>query len=64
MKGKPMDLSAGGTQSGALCTSLAADVVPDDGQGDPQLGVIVSAWPMLPAAIRAGIVAMVEAMST
>lgn len=36
-------------------------VLPDLAPTDPQLAAIVTAWPTLPAAIKAGIVAMVRA---
>jgi hypothetical protein len=34
------------------------------GDSDPDLAIVVDAWDRLPAAVRAGIVAMVEAAST
>jgi hypothetical protein len=41
--------SEGGAESGALATT------------DPALGTLIDAWPALPEAIRAGILAMVKA---
>jgi hypothetical protein len=38
-------------------------VIHDTCQNDPDLAAIVAAWPELPAAIRAGILAMVTAAS-
>jgi len=43
----------GGAESGAL----GAKKIPDD----PDLAAVVEAWPKLPEAIKAGILAMVEA---
>jgi hypothetical protein len=57
------------------CSRLPASVAPDKNQGagdfdpalavslpfDPELARIVGAWPTLPAALRAGILAMIEA---
>jgi hypothetical protein len=41
--------------------SLAPDLIHDSCQTDPDLARIVDAWPTLPEAVRAGIVAMVKA---
>jgi hypothetical protein len=43
--------------------SLAPSLLNDTCQTDPDLARIVDAWPSLPDAIRAGILAMVEAAS-
>ena len=40
---------------------LAPDLLHDTCQTDPDLARIVDAWPTLPEAVRAGIVAMVKA---
>ena len=37
------------------------ECLPDSAQNDPELTAVIRAWPELPEAIRAGIVAMVEA---
>ena len=47
------------TQPRALPTYLPTDIC----KTDPDLAAVVAAWPELPAAIRAGIVAMVKAAS-
>jgi hypothetical protein len=44
-------------QSGAECGALGAQNAPLD----PDLAAVVDAWPALPAAIKAGILAMVQA---
>ena len=44
-------------QSGAECGALGAR----DGGSDPDLAAVVEAWPGLPAAIKAGILAMIGA---
>ena len=36
---------------------------PDNAPTDPELAVVIAAWADLPAAVRAGIVAMVKASS-
>ena len=41
--------------------SLAPDLIHDTCQTDLDLARIVDAWPMLPEAVRAGILAMVKA---
>jgi hypothetical protein len=38
-------------------------VSPEPAQTDPQLAAVVDAWPKLPEALRAGILAMVKAAS-
>jgi len=43
----------GGAESGALAPQTTAI--------DPSLAAIIDAWPMLPEAIRAGILALVRA---
>ncbi|MGO9601648.1 MAG: hypothetical protein ACLP7Q_27045 [Isosphaeraceae bacterium] len=41
-----------------------ADHLPNDTcKTDPELATVVDAWPYLPAALKAGIVAMVKAAS-
>ena len=47
----------GGGQSGAECGALGAPNAPLD----PDLAVVVDAWPKLPDAIKAGILAIVTA---
>jgi hypothetical protein len=47
----------GGGQSGAECGALGAQNAPLD----PDLAAVVDAWPKLPGAIKAGILAMVTA---
>ena len=49
--------SSAATQSGAECGALGAL----SGPFDPDLAAIVEAWPSLPEALRAGILAMVRA---
>ena len=44
-------------QSGAECGALAAREAPLD----PELAAVVDAWPALPAAIKAGILATIRA---
>ena len=44
-------------QSGAECGALAAREAPLD----PELAAVVDAWPALPAGLRAGILAMIDA---
>jgi hypothetical protein len=41
--------------------SLAPDLIHDTCQTDPDLARFVGAWPMLPEAVCAGILAMVKA---
>jgi hypothetical protein len=43
-------------QSGAECGALDAPKAPFD----PELAAVVDAWPALPAAIKAGILAMIR----
>jgi len=47
----------GGEQSGAECGALGARIAPID----PELAAVVDAWPGLPGAIRAAILAMIRA---
>jgi len=49
--------SGGDDQSGAECGALDAKKA----DFDPDLAVVVEAWPKLPEAIRAGILAMIRA---
>ena len=43
-------------------TSRVAELLPNDTcQTDPDLAAVVAAWPELPEAIKAGILAMVKA---
>ena len=42
--------------SGVLVSCLANSV-----ENDPDLATVIDTWPALPAAIRAGIIAMVQA---
>lgn len=51
---------AGGNNSGNKDTSSAVSPAPER-PTDPELASVVVAWPNLPPAIRAGIVAMVKA---
>ena len=46
-----------GKQSGAECGALGAPEAPID----PDLAAVVDAWPRLPEAIKAGILAMIRA---
>jgi hypothetical protein len=50
---KSVDFGQGGAESGAL--------VPEPAAIDPDLAAVVDAWPTLPAAIKAGILAMIGA---
>ena len=50
---KNVDFGQGGAESGAL--------TPESTSIDPALATIIDAWPMLPEAIRAGILALVRA---
>ena len=50
---KTVDFGQGGAKSGALA--------PESRSIDPALATIIDAWPTLPEAIRAGILAMVRA---
>src|SRR5262245_36308752 len=50
---KTVDFGQGGAKSGALA--------PESTSIDPPLATIIDAWPTLPDAIRAGILAMVRA---
>lgn len=62
--GKQGGPSEGGAQSGALPGDSApkpAPATPPTPPADPDLGAVVAAWPALPPALRAGIVAMVKA---
>lgn len=49
-----------GAESGALSSDSAPNATPD-APTDPELAAVVTAWPDLPPAIRAGIVALVKA---
>jgi len=49
--------SVGFYESGAECGAVAARKAPLD----PDLAAVVDAWPALPAAIKAGILAMISA---
>jgi hypothetical protein len=49
--------SALGGQSGAECGARGAQNAPID----PELAAVIDAWPALPAAIKAGILAMIRA---
>jgi hypothetical protein len=44
--------------------SLAHHLPTDKSQMPPELAAVVNAWPELPEAVRAGIVAMVKAASS
>ncbi|MFM9957260.1 MAG: hypothetical protein ACKVZJ_04225 [Phycisphaerales bacterium] len=73
--GNPASAPEGGAHSGALggdsAPQPAPATTPDPAQpgiptaplspSDPELAAVVAAWPDLPPAIRAGIVAMVKA---
>jgi hypothetical protein len=54
---KPQIPPTGGANSGARADGLA----PKRPVVDPDLGAVIKAWPDLPAAIKAGVVAMVKA---
>lgn len=59
--GKANDSISGGSKSG----SKAAETTPATAPAvhtDPDLAAVVAAWSDLPAAVRAGIVAMVKAV--
>lgn len=50
--------------SGAKCGALSSDSVPNPTltkPTDPELAAVVAAWPDLPPAIRAGVLALVRA---
>jgi hypothetical protein len=48
-----------------ITTRLLAQNLPTDTcQSDPVLAAVVDAWPKLPEALKAGILAMVKAAST
>jgi hypothetical protein len=49
--------NADSLQSGAECGAFLADCTPHA----PDLSVVVEAWPNLPEAVRAGIVALAQA---
>jgi hypothetical protein len=49
--------SSGADRSGAKCGALGAQ----NGPLDPDLAAVVEAWPGLPEALRAGILAMTRA---
>jgi hypothetical protein len=57
---KTGDSRDGGTPSGTPSTVSGSPVSPTS-PTDPDLSRVVAAWPVLPKAIRAGIVAMVQA---
>ena len=44
-----------------VCSENCTESTPKSGNFDPELARIVAAWPSLPTAIKAGIVAMVQA---
>ena len=51
----------GGAESGAPEGETAPETGPETDPSDPELEAIIRAWPALPEAVRAGIVAMVRA---
>lgn len=54
----------GADESGAKCGALSSDSVPNPTLAkpdDPELAAVVAAWPDLPPAIRAGVLALVRA---
>jgi hypothetical protein len=51
--GKSPTSQSSGAESGAL--------VAGEAQSEPRLSAVVEAWPMLPEAIKAGILAMIRA---
>jgi hypothetical protein len=50
-----------GAKSGALSGDSTAGVTPPTIATDPDLAVVAAAWAALPAAVRAGVVALVRA---
>ena len=57
LPGKQQSGNGSGAESGALGAEMPAKAPPTD----PDLQTIADAWPTLPAALKAGIVAMVKA---
>ena len=55
------DAPEGGAESGALSGDSTPPTVPAT-PADPELAEVVNAWSALPAAVRAGIVAMVRSV--
>jgi len=63
---KPKDLQNHGAASGAFSGAVGTESGAVFGQkerADPALAAVVKAWPTLPPAVRAGILAMVGAAS-
>jgi hypothetical protein len=52
---------SGGNKSGNNGAGVSAPIRPPERPADPDLAALVAAWPALPSAVRAGIVAMVRA---
>ena len=46
------------------CAAPGAAVGAENGPIDPDLARVIEAWPKLPAAIRAGVLAMIDAADT
>lgn len=60
----PSGKSGVASESGAKCGALPGDSDPKPAlatPADPDLSAVVAAWPNVPPAVRAGIVAMVKA---
>lgn len=60
--GKDADCSRGAPESAPMAAAEAPATPPIP--VDPGLAAVVAAWPELPPAIRAGVVAMVKAANT
>jgi hypothetical protein len=59
--GKPHESKAGGSNSGNKGASFGDSPAGAPVPADPDLAAVTEAWPNLPPAVRAGIVAMVKA---
>ncbi len=60
-RGKRTSKGRGGAESGALSGDSAPNATPANSPIDPDLASVIAAWGDLPAAVRAGIVALVGA---
>jgi hypothetical protein len=58
---KPKDSGRGGAESGAVSPGFGPKPSPAASSQDPDLATVAAAWPHLPEAIKADIVAVVKA---
>lgn len=59
--GKPGQAETGGSNSGNIHPASGAGEPHQAGPADPELAELLAAWPTLPAAIKAGIIALARA---